>query len=297
MWYARGVLTEESLDLFSAALGTERASEISRDALRSAASALVTAAHAELPELTAGAAFLQHAALHLRGGDSLLEAIAAVRAGDLLLASVCAAGEVRAIAVFLRRYEDDVLRAARRLGAAGVDPQDLVQELARRAFSGSSPKIAEYSGRGDLRAWVRIVATRLALDLARLKRNSERPTEGSVFEGIADASEAPDLAYFRRLYQKEVRAALEAAAQTLSVEDRAALRDHHVLGMSIDDVASAQGIHRATAARRVQRAREALVDNVRRILDERHGLAGRDLISVMNLVRSQMNITMGRLLG
>ena len=292
------MLSEESLDLFSAALGPERASEISRAALRAAVSALVTSARAELPELTAGDAFLQHAARHLRGGgDSLVEAIAAVHAGDLLLASVCATGEVQAIAVFLRRYEEDVLRAARRLRAAGVDPQDLSQELARRAFSGPSPKIAEYSGRGELRAWVRIVATRLALDVARLKRNGERATDVSAFEGIANASEAPDLAYFRRLYQAEVRAALEAAAQTLSAEDRAALRDHHVLGLSIDDIAAAQGIHRATAARRVQRAREALVDNVRRILDERHGLAGRDLISVMNLVRSQMNITMGRLLG
>lgn len=67
--------------------------------------------------------------------------------------------------------------------------------------------------------------------------------------------------------------------------------------MSIDDVAVAQGVHRATAARRIQRAREALTASVRRILDEQNGLAGRDLVSVMNLARSQMNITMDRLLA
>jgi RNA polymerase sigma-70 factor (ECF subfamily) len=297
--YVGGVVTAASLDRFRTALG-DRARDVARDDLLAAATALVDGAKAALPELDAGDAFLEHAARHLRAGDApLARAIAELRAGDMLLASACASGDRRAIAIFLGRYQDDVLRHARRVRAAGVDAEDLAQEFARRVFSGDAPKIAEYSGRGDLRAWIRIVATRLALDIARVKKSSERPTDttAAAFQEIAAAGDAPDLAYFRRLYQREVRAAIEAGAARLTSEERAALRDHYVGGMSIDDVAAAQGVHRATAARRIQHARDALVASVRTILDERHGLAGRDLVSVMNLVRSQMNITMGRLLG
>ena len=267
--------------------------------MAAAAEEFIARARSEWPDFEVSEAFLAHVASHVRNIDAPVhETLASLRAGDLLLAWACASGDARAIPVFLRRYEDDVLRAARRVHAAGVGVEDIAQEFARRVLAAPSPKIAEYSGRGDLRAWVRIVASRLSLDIARLKRSDERPSaKDGGFEGVAAAADAPELAYFRRLYQTEVRAALDTAAQGLTDDERAALREHYVLGMSIDDIATARGIHRATAARRAKRARETLVAGVRKVLDERHGLAGRDLVSVMNLVRSQLNVTMDRLLG
>lgn len=283
-----------------AALG-DRACGVTVEGLSVAAQDLVARARAELHEMRGAdvpPAFLAHVGRHVAAaGAPVLDAIGAIHAGDLLLAFFCAQGDERAIRTFRRRYDEDVLRASRRMRASAMDGDDLAQELARRAFSPPSPKILEYSGRGDLRAWVRVVATRLALDVARIKRSSERPTDATAFRGVADAKDAPERAYLKRLYHAEVRAALEAAARELSPDERTALREHYVLGMSIDDVAAAQGIHRATAARRVQRARQVLAEGVKRVLSERHGLEGRDLASVMNLVRSQMNITMERLLA
>lgn len=108
-------------------------------------------------------------------------------------------GNAPAIRAFHDAYRDDALRAARRVRAAGVDPEDLAQEFSRKVLGPPSPRIAEFSGRGDLRVWVRIVATRLALDAARIKKNNERPEDETAFRGIAAATDAPKLAYFRRL--------------------------------------------------------------------------------------------------
>jgi len=240
-------------------------------------------------------AFVRHVARHVETDAAL----ATVRGSDLWLAFRCSEGDAASIALFQSRYGDDVRRALRGVRVVGMDIDDLAQELARRMFVGAEPKIAEYSGRGDLRAWVRIVATRLSLDLVRVKKNTaDTPTEDSKFGAIAAVAKTqPDEAYFRRMYRKEVADAIEKAAKTLDSEERNALREHYARGLSVDQIAAIHGIHRATAARRVQKARESLTTAVKRILDETHGLHGRDLASVMGLVRSQLHLTMDRLLG
>lgn len=254
-------------------------------------------------------AFFTHLARHLGGsGAPITEAsIASVRAPDLWLAFRCASNDEAAMREFHARYREDIRRALAGVRVVGMDVEDLAQELARRMFVGEEPKIAEYSGRGDLRAWVRIVATRFSLDMARSKKNTaDTPTDTTRFDAITSGAaalgssslgDAPDQAYFRRLYRKEVASAIELGLRELDAEERNALREHYARGLSVDQMAAVHGIHRATAARRVQRARESLVASVKRILDERHGLRGRELVSVMGLVRSQLHLTMDRVLA
>lgn len=287
---------ESPLEALRAALG-DRRDEADAAVSRALEELLETARHA-LPGITPDDGFVAHVGRHVKDCDgSIAEEIARLRPDDLLLAYACARGDATAIRRFDERFTKDIRRIGRRLPSSGMSEEDLGQEVARRLFSPPTPKIAEYSGRGDLQSWVRIVATRLALDIVRIKKSSERPTAHVAFQRIADAGEAPDLAYFRRLYNAEIRAALEVAAAGLSTDERTALREHYVLGMSVDDLAKAHGVHRATAARRIQHAREVLVEGVTKVLAERHGLTGRELASVMNLIRSQMHITMERLLA
>lgn len=222
----------------------------------------------------------------------------AQRAVDLYLAWTCATGDDGAVRTFRERYGDDMRRALARISAAGASIDDLEQELARRLFVQPSPKIAEYTGRGDLRAWLRVVATRTALDIVRVKRNAERPAADEAAVLALEAPvDAPELAYMKERYRREVAAALEKAAQSLDPEERNALRDHYARGLTVDQIAAVHGIHRATAARRVQRARELLVGRVKRILADEHGLREQDLMSVMNLVQSNVHVTLERVLA
>ena len=56
---------------------------------------------------------------------------------------------------------------------------------------------------------------------------------------------------------------MDAAFRALPVETRNLLRQYFLDGLTIDALAQMYRVHRATAARRVQAAREALTANVR----------------------------------
>ena len=75
------------------------------------------------------------------------------------------------------------------------------------------------------------------------------------------------------------------------------LRSYYAQKMTIDEIAAAFGIHRATAARRVNGAREQLLAETRRRLSEKLALYSRDLDSMFRLIESRLHISVGRLLG
>ena len=58
------------------------------------------------------------------------------------------------------------------------------------------------------------------------------------------------------MYRKQVNAAFEETVNALRPEDRNVLRSYYAQQMTIDEIAAAFGIHRATAARRVNSARD-----------------------------------------
>lgn len=289
---------DASIEGFIDGLGP-RGRDLSPDAVRVALSSVATTVAAELPALGApGPSFYVHLARHLASADGdPLATLAEAKVSDLYLAAACLEGNEQALAMFRTRYAADIGRTLAQVRVASMDADDVMQELLRRLALGPNPKLANYSGRGDLRTWVRLVATRALLDIARIKRNAERPTDDSAFQAVATPDASPELAHFRSRYQREIALATERAARSLSAEERNALREHYALGLTVDQIAAAHGIHRATAARRVQRAREELVHRIKRVLDEDFGLKDRDLASVLELVRSQMHITMERVLA
>ena len=75
------------------------------------------------------------------------------------------------------------------------------------------------------------------------------------------------------------------------------LRCSYAQRMTIDQIAAAFGIHRATAARRVNSARDNLLRETRRRLSEQLALSSRDLDSVFRLIESRLDISVGRLLA
>jgi len=225
------------------------------------------------------------------------EALASVHGADLWLACACAGGDEAAIAAFDRLFAEDLARAHRRASTSRVALDDFLQILRIKLMGSATPKIHEYAGLGPLRAWVRTVATRTLLDLNRPAHAKERSADDGVFLAIPAPGDAPDLAYAKRLYGDALREAVQDAAAALSPEERNILREHYARGLSIDQLAKLHGYHRATAARRVQSARETLLAGVRSRLGERLGLANQELESALRLVQSEINITLERLLA
>ena len=157
----------------------------------------------------------------------------------------------------------DVDVALRRV-AGSVAPDEVKQLVRHRLFvgpPGGAPKILEYAGRGRLRTWVRVAATRIALNLVE-SNGRERPLDNDAIAHLIGAGEDPELGYLKRRYAAEFRAAFGEAFNALETRDRNLLRYAFGEGLSVDAVGALYGVHRATAARWITKAHGSLVDQM-----------------------------------
>ncbi|WP_434386788.1 sigma-70 family RNA polymerase sigma factor [Melittangium boletus] len=241
--------------------------------------------------------FLRHLARHLPEPQAPEDALARLHAADLYLACACAEGEPQALLAF----EQHVLRKVpARLGplpASTVD--ELLQGLRQRLLLGvgdAPPRIADYAGRGPLRAWVRIVAARLVAVLAE-QGGRERPTAEPP-EALTQllAPDDPERALVRAASNEVLSEALKAALAALPERQRALLRLHHLHGLTMDRLATMYGESRSNIARHVAQARERLLRLTRHELQARLKLEDRELESLLGLVTSRLDLSLGGLL-
>jgi RNA polymerase sigma-70 factor (ECF subfamily) len=155
------------------------------------------------------------------------------------------------------------------------------------------PGLAGYTGRGDLRGYLRIAATRLALNHVRDARRREQPQGDRLPDVIVD----PELGRLRERYRAACEQALGAAIEQLSKRERTLLRQHLIDGVTIQQLAAHHRVHRATVTRWLDEAREAILVHVQRVLREQHGVGEDELTSVVRLVRSELDVSLPRRLG
>src|SRR5262249_41683920 len=65
--------------------------------------------------------------------------------------------------------------------------------------------------------------------------------------------------YFKRVYRREFELAFREAVQSLSDRERILVRQHFLDGVSVNDLGRLYRVHRATAGRWLERARDALL--------------------------------------
>jgi RNA polymerase sigma-70 factor (ECF subfamily) len=270
---------------------------------------MLGAARARWPSLSLGAsdfvAYLAERVEPSNRGDAAAAireidaALSRLRAEDLFLACACAGGDAGAIAAFEAAFFADADGALARVGTRGAAIDDVKQTLRSKLFvgePGARPKIAEYSGRGDLKSWFRVVAVRQAISGAR-KTRREVGLDEEMAEAVPGASSDPELVYLRAKYRAEFQDAFRGAIDALSVQERNLLRHHYIDRLSIDRIGAIYRIHRMTAARRLTAIREKLVESTRRRLADHLALDTAELASVLRLVQSDADVTLRRYLG
>lgn len=239
----------------------------------------------------------------LAAAPDLPSAIAACPAADLALAAACAAQEPTAHAAF-----DAILTEVDAAGSSTGSTKDLVVEVKQLLRlqllvpkDGKPPGITGYQGKGPLRGWVRITATR---ELIRHKKKQARETpletktERSLEEAIGGSAGGGDplLEQLKAEYRTEFAIALREAIADLTAEDRTLLQQQIVEGLSIDELGAAYGVHRATAARWYNRARAALVAATHKRLADRLKMPVDQIESVIRLVQSRLDASVIRYL-
>ncbi len=224
------------------------------------------------------------------------EALANARVADLYLACGCARGDAAALARF-EPYLTEVDAAFARVRAPiGLDEAKQQVRMKLLVAEGEGPpRITLYRGEGDLRAWVRVVATRHLLNAATRGPREER-REGDSLSELADSGD-PELVLLKRRHGEALKRAFERATGELSERERALLRQSLVERLSIDEIGTAHGIHRATAARWIAAARTVLQKNVRRALREELRLSDTEVESMLRVIESEIELSVSRLLG
>lgn len=217
---------------------------------------------------------------------------AALCLDDLYLAHACAQGDPRALARFDERFLAALPAVLHRHPPAVVD--EVRQLLRERLFVAPRPRIADYSGRGSLAAWVRVVALRLAANLRRGERDHEPLPDDDVPAALPALD--PELALIRARCGEVFGAAFRDAFATLSVRERTALRLHFLDGLSLERVGAALGVSRATGARWILAGRERLGAELVRLLGERLRCERAELESLLGVVRSKLDLSLGALL-
>jgi len=254
---------------------------------------LIACGAAEHPGIGEPPALRELLAARIAQGASDLEA----RAADLYLATACVAGDAAAIAVLDASLPSIVRPALARLGVPASDDDEIIQRvrvaLLARDEAGACG-LAGYSGRGELRAYLRAVAVRIALK--RLERETAPPSDdqSELLAWLPDANDSPELRLLKQRCRSDLRAAFATALASLSARERTLMRQHYLDGLTVDMLGPLHQVHRSTCARWIEAARVKVLRGIRSHLRASLGLDDRDLDSAVALVRSQLDLSLSR---
>ncbi len=266
---------------------------------------LVAEGRAAWPELQLEARDLIEFVARQLTPDLADAALDGLRPTDLYLACACAKQLPGAVAAFDRDYmrEVDIALARMRIGPPRLN--DVKQLVRQRLFVGggtsgapTSPgKITEYGGRGDLRRWVRSVAVRTCLNELRKGKREILVDDDHLIAQHAISQDDPEVEYMKRTYSNEFKSAFADALKTLGPREQTLLRYHHVDGLNIDEIGAIYRVHRVTAFRWIEKAKDQLVKTTLEHLRTRLKLPSAELESVLRMIRSQIHLSLVRQLG
>jgi RNA polymerase sigma-70 factor (ECF subfamily) len=182
----------------------------------------------------------------------MLEAPPSVQTPDEILIKRARRRDPAAREELFERYRFDAYRVAYRLLGHEQDALDVVQESLVKALSG----LEEFDGRSAFRYWFLRIVGNTALDWGR--RRKRRPI---LTIGDSDASTPEPQCHddpASRLYQEDLRRALEAGLNQLSPKIRSTFILFAELQLSYKEIAETQKIAIGTVMSRINSARKKL---------------------------------------
>ena len=230
------------------------------------------------------------AELRRRATDAKLGAL---HVADLYLAAACAAGNAAALAHMERACMPAVRATLGRLRYSPAQIDDALQATREDLFvsaPGKAPGITQYAGRGPLRGWLRVVAGHVAGRVHRRSSHEASPVEHAG--ELADIARDPEVELLHRTYGAAVAGATREALATLPVRERLLLKQRFRHGLDLEQLAVLHRVHGSTISRWVARARGLLVQATRDVIMARLGLSASEVLSVMRLVESGLEVTL-----
>jgi RNA polymerase sigma-70 factor (ECF subfamily) len=247
------------------------------------------------------ATFLRHLARAvLRRNPADRQAyLAGLRLDDLYMASGCLAGDpeaVRALEPLLASIPT-IVRFISTEPAFADDVRAVVSEDLLIAGARPQPKLALYSGEGSLRSWFTVVVQRVALNLRKAGAGTVPLASLDDLTGLLEHRLEPELELLKARFVPQLQAAMREAVAQLSRRERIILRLSMVQGFSTRRIAASYQVNQSTVARWIGRALDVIHEGVRQSLRQRCGLAASEVDSIIDAVRSRVDVSLGGLLA
>jgi RNA polymerase sigma-70 factor (ECF subfamily) len=299
------VPAEALLSLFLSQRVAPAPSRIEAAELADALAAALSAAQAAWPGVTVDpAAYLAFLASRMEAEAnserSLAAQLAALHTADLYLVCGCIQGDAHALRAFDTAFLREVPRFIGHLDRAPAFCDEVAQVLRAKLLvrdGEKPPGLDSFGGRGPLTSWLRAAAVRAALNLRRRKIDQATDSAEEVSERILIPGQDPELDFIKARYRDEFKAALREAFSALSDEQRNVLHLHVVGGLSTPRIATLFKVNQSTVSRWIAAARESIFTQTRTLLGERLGLRTGEFESLVRLLRSQLDLSIGGLLS
>jgi RNA polymerase sigma-70 factor (ECF subfamily) len=236
--------------------------------------------------------FWAHVGARVPATSDGVAAIATLQLEHLYLACACLTGNAVALAHVDACFFPvvDALLARMRLDPADAD--EVKQHMRRRLFTregGREPKVAAYSGRGDLGAWLRATAYRTALKLIAARHGATTGGESRLIRLSGDSQ--PELRYLKSYYRPLFRQAFTDAVTALPPADKELLREYYADKLSLIEIAARRDAHRVTVARWLDEIRHRLLERTRTALMQRVRVPRHECDSIIRIVQSRLDLT------
>jgi RNA polymerase sigma-70 factor (ECF subfamily) len=209
---------------------------------------------------------------------------------ELFLCCACARSDGEGTRILEADILPQVVKAISRIDSDTEFVEEALQILRDKLLVGPRAKIADYAARGPLVAWLSVAAARVALDLIR-SRNARKLQHADLPERLAQAEASPLNDIVKSRYADSFQRALKHAISALPSRDRNLLRLQLVGRCSIDQLGRMYLVHRATAARWLEGARNRVFESVREQMKLEHHLTDGEFDSIARGVRSQLDLS------
>lgn len=194
---------------------------------------------------------------------------------DALLIQRIKNGDVRAFEMLVVKYQRRIERLIGRM----VRDVDLVQDIAQETFIRAYRALPQFRGESAFYTWLYRIAVNTAKKaLVDLKRDpvmtesafasrDEDGEETSRVENELSDGETPE----GLLATKQIGHAVNSAIDALSEDLRQAITLREIEGLSYEEIASLMDCPIGTVRSRIFRAREAIAERLRPLIDKREG--------------------------
>jgi RNA polymerase sigma-70 factor (ECF subfamily) len=194
---------------------------------------------------------------------------------DALLVQRVKQGDVRAFEMLVVKYQRRIERLIGRM----VRDVDLVQDIAQETFIRAYRALPQFRGESAFYTWLyRIAVNTAKKQLVELKRDllvtesarggrDDGDDETSRVENELTDGETPE----SLLASRQIGAAVNSAIEDLSEDLRQAIVLREIEGLSYEEIAEVMACPIGTVRSRIFRAREAIAEKLRPMLEQRSG--------------------------